>query len=320
MIRVRKPGGRKAEEGPCRADGGGPAGRGLGGCHCERSEDSGSKEPAITGQATRADNPACHTPHSTLHTSLAFAIAVLWTVHPLQVEAVTYIGDGLAACGKLDEAIAHYRKALQIAPDFAVAQYNLGNVLAARGRVDEAIVCYHKALKSEPEFWMVHNNLGNALFGRGQFEESIAYYQQALALKPDSVDVRRNLSFDLSERVKLLRTLAERREAMRLRPNDAALLNHVAWMLATNPNASVRNGGEAVELAQRAVKVSGGQEAVLLDTLAAAYAEGGRFAEAVQTAERALALATIRANAALAQKISERLRLYRAGLPFRDSR
>ena len=68
---------------------------------------------------------------------------------------------------------------------------------------------------------------------------------------------------------------------MRLRPNDAALLNNTAWVLATNPNASVRNGMEAVELAERALKLSGGNEPAILGTLAAAYAEAGRFPEAV---------------------------------------
>ena len=69
-----------------------------------------------------------------------------------------------------------------------------------------------------------------------------------------------------------------------------------AWMLATNPNASVRNGAEAVELAQRAVELSGGREPAILDTLAAAYAEAGRFPEAVKTAQRAAALASARGD------------------------
>ena len=69
---------------------------------------------------------------------------------------------------------------------------------------------------------------------------------------------------------------------IRSRPSDTNLLNDTAWILATNPNASVRDGAEAVELAQRAVKLSGGQEPAILDTLAAAYAEAGRFADAVE--------------------------------------
>jgi spermidine synthase len=114
-----------------------------------------------------------------------------------------------------------------------------------------------------------------------------------------------------------MKTLGERREAMRLRPNDAALLNDTAWMLATNPNASIRNGTEAVELAERALKLSVGNEPAILDTLAAAYAEAGRFSEAVAAANKALDLATQRHQETLADRLRARLTLYKAGKPFR---
>ena len=89
----------------------------------------------------------------------------------------------------------------------------------------------------------------------------------------------------VSEREKIVRSLAQQREALRLRPNDLALLNNTAWTLATSPNASVRNGVEAVALAERAAKLSAGNDPAVLDTLAAAYAEARRFAEAAATAE-----------------------------------
>ena len=94
------------------------------------------------------------------------------------------------------------------------------------------------------------------------------------------------------------------------RPDDVALLNDIAWTLATNPNASIRNGREAVELAERAVRLSGGQQPAILDTLAAAYAEAGRFPDAVQTAEKALELATRQNKAALADSLRTRIKLY----------
>ena len=96
-------------------------------------------------------------------------------------------------------------------------------------------------------------------------------------------------------------------------------MNDTAWLLATNPNASVRNGAEAVELAQRAIELSSGQEPAILGTLAAAYAEAGRFAEAVQTARKALELATQQNKPALAESIRAKIRLYEAGKPFRQS-
>ena len=98
-----------------------------------------------------------------------------------------------------------------------------------------------------------------------------------------------------------------------------ALLNDTAWLLATNPNVSVRNGREAVELAQRAVKLSGGREPAILGTLAAAYAETGRFTEAVQTARKAVDLARQQNQQALAESIQAKIRLYEAGKAFRES-
>ncbi len=206
------------------------------------------------------------------------------------------------------------------APNNPYAHNNLGNILDSRGQVDEAIAQYRKALEIKLDYEDAYLNLGNALAGRGQVDEAIAQYRRALEIMPNDVDASRNLGIVLSERERTLKTLAERREALRIRPNDAALLNDTAWMLATNPNASVRNGTEAVELAERALRLSGGNDSAVLDTLAAAYAEVGRFPETVQTAERALALATSQSNTSLARKIAARLKLYRSAAPFRDMR
>ena len=106
---------------------------------------------------------------------------------------------------------------------------------------------------------------------------------------------------------------------MRQNPNDVALLNDTAWLLATNPNNSVRNGAEALELALRAVKLSDSREPAILGTLAAAYAETGRFAEAVKTAQDALQLATGQNKETLAKSIQAKIQLYQAETPFRET-
>jgi hypothetical protein len=103
-----------------------------------------------------------------------------------------------------------------------------------------------------------------------------------------------------------------------LHPRDATLLEDAAWLLATNPNASVRNGPEAVELAQRAVKLSEGREPAILDTLAAAYAEAGQFDKAVETAIEAHRLAEAAGQRHQARAIEMRLELYRSHKPYRE--
>ena len=107
---------------------------------------------------------------------------------------------------------------------------------------------------------------------------------------------------------------------MEINPQDAEALNNMAWILATAPDASIRDGAKAVELAESAVAVSGNGQPRTLATLAAALAEKGRFADAVKTAERALQLAIDRADAGLANSIRTQLGFYQSNMPFRDDR
>jgi Flp pilus assembly protein TadD len=152
--------------------------------------------------------------------------------------------------------------------------------------VDPAIVHYQKAVAIEPNNALFHRNLGRVLIQRGRAQEAVEHYQAALAIQPA----------------------------------DVATLNNLAWVLATWPEASVRNGPKAVELAQRACRLSGGDNSSILATLAAAYAEAGQFAEAVATATKALALASAQTNTAPANLFRARIELYRSGLPYREAR
>ena len=105
-----------------------------------------------------------------------------------------------------------------------------------------------------------------------------------------------------------------------LDPNLLALMNQTAWVLATCPDASIRNGTEALALAQRVVKASRGKDPSILDTLAAAYAEVGRFSEAAQTARQALVIATQQEGTQpVVEGLKARLALYEANAPFRDT-
>ncbi len=229
------------------------------------------------------------------------------------------LGVALARRGQTDEAIAHFEKALQINPCYIDAHNNLGVVLARHGSLDEAIARFQVALQLKPNHAEAHNNLANAMAILGRLDEAIAHYQKALEVNRDYEAARDNLGFAESQRDKIRKTLAEKRELLRVRTDDLALLNDTAWTLATNPNASIRNGPEAVELAQRAARLSDAREPAILGTLAAAYAEAGRFPEAVKSAEQALALATSQNNVALADALRVRIKLYQADSPYRDT-
>jgi len=96
--------------------------------------------------------------------------------------------------------------------------------------------------------------------------------------------------------------------------------NNLAYVLASCPDAALRNGTKAVELAQEANQSTGGANLAVLSTLAAAYAECGRFSEAVQTAQRALALAETQSNAGQADLFRSQLALYQAHTPLRSGK
>ena len=183
--------------------------------------------------------------------------------------------------GRTGEAVAQFQMALEINPDFAEAHNNLGVVLAQQGRKGEAITQYQKALAIKPDYAEARYNLGNALLRQGDAAEAISCYQKALTIKPDYMEVQNNL----------------------------------ALVLATCSQASLRNGIEAVKLAERANQLAGGKNPAVLCTLAAAYAEAGRFPEAIETGQRALQLAQAQSNATLAGALQSQLKLYQAGTP-----
>ena len=112
-------------------------------------------------------------------------------------------------------------------------------------------------------------------------------------------------------------SIVQCRKAVAARPGSAEAHRRLAWLLATCPAASRRNGAEAVEHARRAEQLTGGQAPEVLDALAAAYAETGRFPEALATARKALELAERQDKRELAHGLRTRIALYESGKPFR---
>ena len=228
------------------------------------------------------------------------------------------LGNTLLRKGRGNEAIAHFQRALAIEPRFAEAQLNLANVLLQAGQVDQAIAYFRKALDLQPNVAGAHNNLANALLGKGEVDEAVAHFQTALQLQPNLAEAHNGLANALRQKGRLAEAVTHYEAAVAALPDNPYLLNNLAWLLATCPEAAVRNGARAVELAQRAERLSGGKELSLLGTLAAAYAEAGRFTEAVAAAQRALDLAAAQANPAQAETLRARINLYQAGLPFHE--
>ena len=247
---------------------------------------------------------------------------VLWT-HTLACTSDNYIahynlGDALVKMGRRDEAIAQYQKTLQITPNYAEAHDNLGSVLLQKGRVDEAIAHYQTALRITPENATAHNNLGNALRQKGRVDEAIAQCQVALQINPDYADAHDNLGNALFQKRRVAEAITHYQKALQINPDYAEAHNNLAWVLATAPQVSLRNGDEAVKLAERANQLTGGKTPIILHTLAAAYAEAGRFGDAIRSVQKAIELAQAAGQKDLAERFTGELKLYEAGLPFHE--
>ena len=227
------------------------------------------------------------------------------------------LGAALAGRGRIVEAIPHFRTALDAHPEDVQAMVNLAIALAATGKADEAIPHLEKAAQLAPGDPGIQTNLGAALVDRGRMEAAIPHLEQAVEAAPQSADAHYHLGAAYAGQNRIANAMGEWRSALAIDANYVTALFRMAQVLASNPNPSLRNGGEAVELAERAVKLTGGRQPAILDTLAAAYAEAGRFTEATATARRALALANQQKDAQLATGLSARIALYQAGTPFR---
>jgi tetratricopeptide (TPR) repeat protein len=244
----------------------------------------------------------------------------LWA-HALACTSGNYIahnslGNALFQKGRVDEAIVQFQKVLQIKPDFADAHLNLGNALLQKGGMDEAIVHYQQVLQIKPDDALAHSNLGAALYQKGNLDGAIAQYQQALQSDSNSTLARINLDNALLQKGTLADAITQIQKSPQINPETLEVQNDPAWTLATAPQASLRNGNQAVELAQQVNQLTGGTNLIFLRSLAAAFAETGRFADAQQSAQKAIDLARASEQTNLVNQISGELKLYAASFPF----
>jgi tetratricopeptide (TPR) repeat protein len=165
---------------------------------------------------------------------------------------------------------------------------------------------------------VAQDNLGIALFGRGQMKEAVAHWRKSLELHPDNANIINNLGMASAEEGRISEAIALWEKALALQRDNASAQSNLAWVLATSAEPAIRDGAKAVQLAEQALQLSGGENPVIFRTLAAAYAESGRFSEAIEAAQRGRELATAQGNSALANGLERNIALYRANSPLRD--
>ena len=182
-----------------------------------------------------------------------------------------------------EEAIASFRKAIETDSNNPEANANLGNCLMRLGRIDEAIPFYEKAIALRPTYAKAHNNLGSVLLRKGHAAAALPHFEKAAQLQPQ----------------------------------NPGPLNSLAWVLATAPDATLRNGANALKLALRASQLAEDRNPELLRTLAAAYAESNRFPEALEIVGKAARIAE--SDPSLIRALREQEQDYRKNIPTRDN-
>ena len=240
-------------------------------------------------------------------------------IKPDYAEAHNNLGYVLLQRGEVDKAIVHFQQALQIKPDNEEAHYNFGNALLQKGSVDEAIFHYQKALQIKPDNAKAHINLANALLQKGRVDEAIIHYQKALQIKPDNAKAHINLGNALLQKGRVNEAMVHYQQALQIKPDSPDVLNNLAWLLATCPDAHIRDGVQAVKYAGRACELTHYGMTPFVGTLAAACAEAGRFDDAVAAAQKACALATAAGEEELLEKNRKLLALYRAHQPYHEA-
>jgi len=186
--------------------------------------------------------------------------------------------------GDYDKAIADYTKAIEIDPKYADVYYDRGDVWYDKGDYDKAIADYTKAIEINPKLIPAYKHLGDAWREKGYYDKAIASYTKAIEIDPN--------------------------------PKYAAAYDSLAWLMATCPIDKYRDGRRAVDLAEKALKSR--ETAARLDILAAAYAEVGRFQEAINTQERAIAKLKKDGNTKAIAEWEKHLASYKAGKPWRE--
>jgi protein O-mannosyl-transferase len=220
---------------------------------------------------------------------------------------------------RLDEAEYHAREASRIQPKQYEPLVLLGLINESQKNFPAAISNLDRALALNPSNTTVRASRAKALLKSGRLADAKGEFLTLTQVDPNNADHHAYLGEIFTAEKNPGAAIEQYRQGLTMKPDWAAGLNNLAWLLATSPEAKYRNGTEAVQLAERACELTRNNEPMYVGTLAAAYAEAGRFADAVATAKRAEALANEKGLPELAQRNGELTELYEAGKPFHEN-
>jgi tetratricopeptide (TPR) repeat protein len=224
----------------------------------------------------------------------------------------------LQDAGNKDEAFETWKKAIAMDPEDARVNNGMGMALTDAGRLKEAVFYLKKATQANSNFLQAFYALGSVEMREHQVEDAIDAWQNAVRIYPGFFQAHEGLGFAYYMQGKYRESLAQLRLALDGEPDRVSVLKLAASLMATSADASLRNGPEAVILAERARDLTQSQDISVLDTLSSSYAENGRFDQAKEAVNQALALSEKQGNADLAAQLKAHQARYEANQPLRE--
>jgi tetratricopeptide (TPR) repeat protein len=247
-------------------------------------------------------------------TLFAHALAVTKNNHVAHVN----LGVALEQKGKLNEALAEYRAAEQLAPELYHIHNNLGNLLDNLGHPNKALTEYREAVLLNPKLPSLHNGAGIVLTELGRFDEAMSQFKEAARLDSTYPWAHLEIGKMRLKQGRDAEAIDEFREALRIDPNNFQILAYTAHVLAADENPQIRDGKTALVLAIKAKVLTDGAQPYVLDALGMACAETGDFTNALEVTQRAIDLATA-AKIKKLEPLQQRLELYKNHQPWRES-
>ncbi len=238
-------------------------------------------------------------------------------VEPNSFTARLMLGNAFFEHREFDGALREYQAGVQLRPDYPVGWERAGATLTEQSRPAEAMPYLLQAVALAPAWPEAQRRLALAWLRQGKTNEAQEAYQKLTALIPATAEGRRDLADMLAEGQQFAQAVRYYQEAIRLKPEFEAACNNLAMLRASCPQAAFRNGSEAVQLAEAACRLSGRRNPNFLGTLAAAYAEAGRFGDAAKTIQEALAVAKATGADDLVPIQTRMREQFQAGLPYR---
>ncbi|MBX3413003.1 MAG: tetratricopeptide repeat protein [Pirellulales bacterium] len=274
--------------------------------------------------------------------------------NPEDADSYAGLGNLHARLGHKEKAIALYRRVLEIAPNSHEIREYLAGLLLETGQTKEASDEYARLAERQPASADYASNLARAALESKQFDLAVEKYREATRLEPAVAQHQLGLAAALARQGRDLdaaieacqvalaidaestsayyqlaeihsrqndweAAAADYEAVLRIKPDSLDAANNLAWLLATHDDAAPQSSRRAVELAEQICTATEQKDHSYLDTLAAAYAQAGRFEDAVRTARLAVERARAARQEAMAEQINSRLRLYEAGQPFREA-